>query len=113
MVIFHFGREATGLSGIFIAGSQMVTFFFVLSGFLIGLSYLDKPLNTSSFLLNRMARILPAYLIALLLMLFLRGLTTEPIGLILHLTLLQAFFTLTHFQSMLLAGAYPLKRSFT
>jgi peptidoglycan/LPS O-acetylase OafA/YrhL len=41
-VIFHFGRDATGFSGVLIAGPQMVTFFLVLSGFVMTLSYLNK-----------------------------------------------------------------------
>ncbi|MBT3880231.1 MAG: hypothetical protein HON76_21990 [Candidatus Scalindua sp.] len=42
VVIFHFGRDATGFSGVLIAGPQMVTFFLVLSGFVMTLSYLNK-----------------------------------------------------------------------
>ena len=35
VVIFHYGQEATGFSGALTSGPEMVTFFFVLSGFFL------------------------------------------------------------------------------
>ncbi|MEZ6019224.1 MAG: hypothetical protein R3F17_03735 [Planctomycetota bacterium] len=43
VVLFHFAREAMGWSGAIVAGPQMVTFFFVLSGFVMAVTYALRP----------------------------------------------------------------------
>ena len=69
VLVFHFGREtqlaalAPHLAG---AGSEMVTFFFVLSGFVMMAAYWHRPrLGTATYLIGRIARIAPLYLVAL------------------------------------------------
>lgn len=71
VVIGHFGRES-GLAalapGLLTSGPQMVTFFFVLSGFVLMLAYYRpgyQPLSASIFWWARASRLLPLYLIAL------------------------------------------------
>lgn len=95
VVVFHFGRDATGLSGVLVAGPQMVTFFFVLSGFVMGLSYFDRgDFDRHRYWLARIARILPVYALGLALMLlsiFLRGEAVDAKALLLNLTLLQSW----------------------
>ena len=96
VVIFHFGKNTTGLSGTLVAGPQMVTFFFVLSGFVMALSNLSKDcFNAKSYWWARVSRILPVYLLALALML-LPSIKVENVGLkslILNVTLLQSWFS--------------------
>ena len=97
VVIFHFGQEATGFSGLLIAGPQMVTFFFVLSGFVMAVAYFktDK-IKIRTYWWARVARIMPIYLLALLLMLVInhiKGSEHNLTALMLHLTLLQAWFS--------------------
>lgn len=95
VVIFHYGRDATKLGGIFIAGSEMVTFFFVLSGFVMGIVYLNKNLNPTSYWWARISRIVPVYMLALILTLLVNyviGIKLDYSALILNLTFLQAWF---------------------
>jgi len=69
VVLFHYGKETqiyASLPTILNCGPIMVTFFFVLSGFVLALSNTKKNIPTSQFYVNRAARILPIYLIALL-----------------------------------------------
>lgn len=99
VVSFHYGL-ATSLvhaaPGIFTAGSEMVTLFFVLSGFVLTLAYAGKGnFSKTDYFVNRLARIAPAYYLALgLLLLFSlnRGLSNiDPIALLLSLTFLQSW----------------------
>ena len=96
MVIYHYGREATGLNGFAVAGPQMVTFFFVLSGFVMMLAYgAQASLDLRRFWLARVARIVPAYWLALLLSLLLALYLHRQPGLpalLLHAALLQAWW---------------------
>jgi len=69
VVVFHYGRNTDLPSfgiNIFMSGPEMVTFFFVLSGFVMLISYYHKS-NESfrSYLVARVARIFPVYLLAL------------------------------------------------
>ncbi len=94
VVIFHFGRESTGFTGALVSGSEMVTFFFVLSGLVMGIAYLKKEVAFKSYLWARASRIMPIYLCALGLMLVsnLMGHTeVDPIALVLNIFLLQAW----------------------
>jgi len=45
VVASHFNQDATGLTGALVAGPEMVTFFFVLSGFVMGIAYLKKDIS--------------------------------------------------------------------
>ncbi len=96
VVIFHFGRDATGLSGFLVAGPQMVTFFFVLSGFVMGISYLNKEIDRASYWWARIAKIMPVYLLALgmvVLSIYMQGKQPNNVSLLLNLTLLQSWFS--------------------
>jgi peptidoglycan/LPS O-acetylase OafA/YrhL len=68
VVCFHFGQQTwlvKSFPGIFWTGAEMVTMFFVLSGFVLTLAYRDKPSFSGEYYINRVARILPAYYLAL------------------------------------------------
>ncbi len=67
VVLFHFGRSVTGGDGVLASGPQMVTFFFVLSGFVMYLAHHDRPCTIRSYYGARARRILPVYFLALLL----------------------------------------------
>ena len=68
VVIFHYGR-GTALAGIapkfLTAGPEMVSFFFVLSGFVLMVAYWDREFDTKKYLRARIARIVPTYYLAL------------------------------------------------
>ena len=95
VVIFHFGKKATGFGGILTAGSQMVTFFFVLSGFVMVLPYYSKNnISVTSYWWARLSRIMPMYLLSLALMVMYIYFDHEEINaisLILNLLLLQSW----------------------
>ena len=69
VVCLHFGGETALVRvapGIFTAGFEMVTLFFVLSGFVLTLAYAGKQnISTIEYFVNRIARIAPAYYLAL------------------------------------------------
>ena len=95
VVVFHFGLDS-GLPEIFgkviSSGSQMVTFFFVLSGFVMMVSHYHK-VDGSLFVyyLSRVARIAPVYLLALALSAVFVS-YSDITGLLLSVTLIQAWF---------------------
>ncbi|MEE9412150.1 MAG: acyltransferase [Methylococcales bacterium] len=94
VVIFHFGKEATGFSGILVAGPEMVTFFFVLSGFVLGVSYFNKDMKKLRFWWERAARITPMYFIGLLMMILLsiiQGREIDPLAVVLNFSFLQSW----------------------
>lgn len=65
VINFHFGKNLTQWSPIFLAGSHMVTFFFVLSGFVMITRYHDGNMIKRVYWYNRFLRIAPAYYLAL------------------------------------------------
>jgi peptidoglycan/LPS O-acetylase OafA/YrhL len=70
VVFFHFGGDAIrdSIAKIFTSGPQMVTFFFVLSGFVMIIAHYDKQDETArDYYKLRFARLYPVYFIALLL----------------------------------------------
>ena len=73
VVIFHFGAGTwfTKIFGRFVtAGPEMVSFFFVLSGFVMIISQINKVnFCTKKYYYGRIARIFPVYLIGLLIIL--------------------------------------------
>ena len=101
VVIFHFG-SFTDLaqlgSPLIISGEQVVSFFFVLSGFILMISRFDKENEKPrDFYWSRLARILPLYLIAMAGAMFLWdyipfGGTNRLLEVFLNLTFLQAWF---------------------
>lgn len=95
VVVFHYGR-GTGLSRLahplMISGSQMVTFFFVLSGFVLMVSYCGRGgLTLGKFYRARMARIAPIYWVALLWSVLALGQPPIWRDLLLHTAGLQAW----------------------
>jgi peptidoglycan/LPS O-acetylase OafA/YrhL len=97
VVLFHNQHGSAILSKIpalFTAGPQMVTFFFVLSGFVLGLSYIEREKYSKRiYFIKRLARILPVYLFALLLCVGIdiyRG-NFDYIPLLLNIFLIQAW----------------------
>lgn len=100
VVIFHFGIGTwfTKTFGRFVtAGPEMVSFFFVLSGFVMVLSQIKKE-NFSSYkyYYARIARILPIYLLGLIIMLPLKyniNPISNSVSLILNLTFTQSWIS--------------------
>jgi peptidoglycan/LPS O-acetylase OafA/YrhL len=70
VVIFHYGRDTLAyylLPAVLAAGSIVVTFFFVLSGFVISIANSKRPIDIHRFYVDRLARIFPVYFVALIL----------------------------------------------
>lgn len=93
VVASHFNQDATGLTGALVAGPEMVTFFFVLSGFVMGIAYLKKDISISKYLWARVSRIMPIYLLALAMVVILLNKEINFVALLLNLTLLQSWFS--------------------
>lgn len=77
-----------------LAGPQMVTFFYVLSGFVLVLAYYDKKeFCPKEFFIKRAARILPVYLLALSLSVAIQIFdgNLKPVALVLNILLLQSW----------------------
>ena len=100
VVVSHFGAE-TGLAsiapGLMASGPQMVSFFFVLSGVVLALAYVDRPEQPGfvvRFWWARVARIVPVYLLALALsiVLFWNAPSTTANAVLLDVLFLQAWF---------------------
>ena len=103
---FHFGRPLLATAPRWLrslggGGFVGVSFFYVLSGFVLALSYGPRitqgPFDQRRFVARRLARILPAYLTALLLLLPLAwrhdaSLPASPLGGVLQLLMLQAWW---------------------
>lgn len=105
VVFFHFGQDVfpannAWLKPIMTAGPIAVSYFFVLSGFIMAVAYY-APLQTNptasfnkwKYWLARLARIYPVYLAALLLMIVasLRGDGGDPLTVALSLSMLQTW----------------------
>jgi len=100
VVAFHFGRETFPFnlptSALFVEIlSSMVSFFFLLSGFVLAVSNFDKAkILKKEFYFNRFIRIYPLYIIALLVYFLSRGLNDiSAKELIMNLSLTQALFS--------------------
>ncbi len=105
VVFFHFGQEAfpathAWLKPVMTAGPIAVSYFFVLSGFIMAVAYYaplskypERAFNQWKYWLARIARIYPVYLIALLLMIAANLKTdgSDPVAILLSLTMLQAW----------------------
>ncbi|WP_178988987.1 acyltransferase family protein [Winogradskyella schleiferi] len=99
IVVFHFGRESQLFSNdyvdfIFNNANVGVSYFFVLSGFVMIIAYCEKNLSFFDYLKNRFARIYPVYILAIIL--WLVGKTLHDINkvdLFLNVTMLQSWFS--------------------
>lgn len=94
VVVFHFGKDtelANLAPGFLTSGPEMVTFFFVLSGFVMILSYYAKTdFSTKKYWENRAVRILPSYIISMLAVFILMK-PESTTGMVLGTFLLQAW----------------------
>lgn len=92
VINFHFGKTLYDWPRILIAGSEMVTFFFVLSGFVMSYSYLPKErIKMSEFWTNRIKRLAPAYYAALILSLLFIFQENDIVSLLLGIVFLQSW----------------------
>jgi peptidoglycan/LPS O-acetylase OafA/YrhL len=99
IVIFHFGNRRFSLNilyphFIFKQANVSVSYFFVLSGFVMIIAYYkNSKIDFLSYLKNRFARIYPIYFIAIFFM-FILSIFSKNIdyeGLILNLLIIQAW----------------------
>lgn len=73
IVIFHFGKEVfpffrEEINFIFKQANIGVSYFFILSGFVMIIAYRNKKvISTKKYLVNRMARIVPVYYLSMIL----------------------------------------------
>ena len=97
VVAFHFGQgiwplDDGPLSSLLRAGPQAVTYFYVLSGFMMGTVHADLTWrDTPSYWLTRFARVYPLYLFGILASLWIVS-PARNFDVLLNLTLLQAWF---------------------
>ncbi len=72
MVVIHHFADAvfpfSALPRVFHSGDIAVSYFFVLSGFVLFISYHDETISFGDFFKRRVARIVPVYILALVLM---------------------------------------------
>lgn len=101
VVVFHFGLNTTPfnnelISFLFKEANVGVSYFFLLSGFVMVVAYIDKPeLNLVGYYKARFFRIYPVYFIALLLVFLYfveKNRTIDTIGLGMNLLVIQAWF---------------------
>ena len=94
----HFGLPGFSpnwLSNISANGGLGVPFFFVLSGFVLALAYENRPLISSQFFIDRIARIAPTYYVGLLVVLiyfYITNIIQADFVLVVHILGLQAWF---------------------
>lgn len=106
VAFFHFGQKIEWYSrvpALFKAGSLMVTFFFVLSGFVLFLGYSQRDFHLRQYWMKRAIKILPLYYLAFLLAAGLWAYKGQ-------LTLLEFFLNLFCLQSWF---PHPLSLNFT
>ena len=100
IVVFHFGLDIppfTHPSISFLFSNVGISYFFVLSGFVMIIAYSKsgKSINPKTYFKNRFARVYPVYLIALLLSILMMWNCNIPIpkdALIFNFTMLQSWF---------------------
>lgn len=96
VVVFHFGVKVTGPLGDFAhhAVPRLMSFFFTLSGFVLMVSYYERPqVSARQFYVARLGRVAPLYLLALAITVpFVYGESIHNLtGLLLSATFLQAW----------------------
>lgn len=99
IVIFHFGKKSfifnnNVVNFIFFNANVCVSYFFILSGFVMMIAYGNKPgFSAKDYFRNRFARIYPLYFFAILLVLFLqiRTKNLDLLGLFLNLFMIQTW----------------------
>jgi len=94
VVFFHYGRNTSVVSlapGFLTAGPEMVSFFFVLSGFVMVIAYWDKDFDPPGYYRARLIRILPTYFLALIAALFLESVAYSKRAVVINALFLQAW----------------------
>jgi len=100
IVVFHYGNnifpfDSDSVSFLFTQAYIGVSYFFILSGFVMIIAYGNKPnINTLEYYKNRFARIYPIYFLAILLVLFHRHISlsyTKIYDVILNILAVQAW----------------------
>jgi len=95
VVFFHFGRDTAFVSlapGFLTAGPEMVSFFFVLSGFVMVVAYWGREFDPPRYYRARLIRILPTYYLALLAALFFETAVYSRRAVVINALFLQAWF---------------------
>ncbi|QSB27990.1 acyltransferase [Flavobacterium sp. CLA17] len=99
VVVFHYGGKSLpfkndSIAFIFRNSDVCVSYFFILSGFVMIIAYGNKTIiSAGDYLRNRMARIYPVYFLAILMMLLLqfREKNIDYSGLFLNIFMIQAW----------------------
>lgn len=94
VVVYHYGPDTilySLLPSILKIGPLLVTFFFVLSGFVIAIANMGKQSSSAKFYVNRFARIFPIYALALVFYTLVTGGDFGSKYFFLPLTMLQAW----------------------
>lgn len=99
IVIFHYGKKSfifnnSIVNFIFFNANVCVSYFFVLSGFVMMIAYENKSeFSAKDYFRNRFARIYPLYFLAILLVLFLQVRTknVDLFGLFLNVFMIQSW----------------------
>lgn len=106
VINFHYAKEIMSLGHFYTAGQQMVTFFFVLSGFVLGYSYSMRPsVEAKKFYLSRLIKIVPLYMFGLALSLLALNVAHKYIDI--HALFLNLLFLQTLVPSYALTFNYP------
>ena len=95
VVIFHYGKNtalANIAPGFLTAGPEMVSFFFVLSGFVMMIAYWDREFDTARYFQARLVRIVPTYYLAFVAALFLETVAFGKRAVVFNALFLQAWF---------------------
>ncbi|RXK59451.1 acyltransferase [Lacibacter luteus] len=112
IVIFHFSKDVfpfsvNGIDRFTIFLNVLVSYFFVLSGFILAINAADK-IDLKRFYFNRFARIYPLYLFALLAVLALiRSIRPFDFSLDFHRVLLSVFLVQSWTEKYALVYNYP------
>ena len=99
IVVFHFGRESQLFSNKFVSfifdnANIGVSYFFVLSGFVMIIAYGNKTVSFFNYIKNRFARIYPVYILAILLLVVNQSFSSlNKSDLFLNVTMLQSWFS--------------------
>ncbi|MXO07175.1 acyltransferase [Flavobacterium sp. HBTb2-11-1] len=97
IVIFHYGKKSflfnnEYVSFIFERANIGVSYFFILSGFVMIIAYGNKNIDAIDYLKNRLARIYPIYFLAIVLLIPLKYELFDIIDLLLNIIMLQSWF---------------------
>ena len=97
IVIFHYGKKSflfnnEYVSFIFDQANIGVSYFFMLSGFVMIIAYDNKKIGVFDYLKNRLARIYPVYFLAIVLLIPIKIQQFSKTDILLNVTMLQSWF---------------------